>query len=151
MRGWKDAAEDIGALVFQASRTEMCGARGFSIYEPTLAVVLLTSEDVPMARIFTLLHELVHLGLRHGGICDLHDKDVELFCNKAATAALMPSSALINETKLIGNRDPNSWSDANLRVLARKFSVSQQALVLRLVELGEASWDFYIKKRPDFD
>ncbi len=151
LSGWKDAAERSGVMIFQAPRTDMSGARGFSIHQASLPIIALASEDVPVARVFTLMHELAHLGLRKGGICDLHDQDLELFCNKAAAAALMPSSALLAEVSSIGQQDPDNWSDHALRSLARTFSVSEQALVLRLVELGAASWDFYRKKRAEFD
>jgi Zn-dependent peptidase ImmA (M78 family) len=151
LNGWKDAAENSGAIVFQASKRDLNHVRGFSIHADILPVIMLTSEDVPVARAFTLMHELAHVGLREGGVCDLHDGDIELFCNQVAAAVLMPPKELLGEIAAMGNPAKDGWPDAALRKLARLFSVSEQALVLRLVALGAVSWDFYRKMRPEFD
>lgn len=148
---WKRATEANGALVFQASRRDMDGARGFSLHATPVPVVVLSSEDTPTGRSFTLMHELAHLGLREGGLCDLHDRGVEAFCNKVAAATLMPERELRELVKPLRSLRRNDiWPEAPLRKLATTFSVSEQALVLRLVEIGEATLAFYQSKLPEF-
>lgn len=150
LAGWKEAVERLGVLVFQASRKDLGEVRGLSIHADRLPVALLRSADVPVARVFTLMHELVHLGLRQGGVCDLHDANVELYCNQVAAAVLMPRAELLRRVGGV-SATPKSWPDEKLRELARVFSVSEPALVLRLVEVGAATWELYQAKRRDFE
>lgn len=147
---WKDAVERAGVLVFQGARKDLGGSRGLSIWATPLPVVVLASSDTPTGRIFTLMHELAHLALREGGICDLNDNGTEAFCNRVAAAALMPEPALRAEAGAL-SKGRKAWSDAEIDKLARVFSVSAQALVLRLLELGEVSHDFYRSRRSVFD
>jgi Zn-dependent peptidase ImmA (M78 family) len=149
--GWKATVEDRGVLVFQASRKQLGESRGFSLSADTLPVVEVSSEDVPVGRAFTLMHELAHLGLRQGGICDLHDDGIEAFCNKVAAAVLMPEAALRHAVREVGRVAGRPWSDEQIAKLAREFSVSPQALVLRLIDVGEASWEYYRSRRAEFE
>jgi len=151
LNGWKEATETAAVLVFQASKNQMGHARGFSLHADVLPVVVLSSEDVPVARCFTLLHELAHLGLHEGGICDLHDRGIERFCNEVAAAALMPKSELHAEMGALRSSKTASWTDGDIRRLAKAFSVSEQALVLRLCSVGAVSWEFYEHKRGEFE
>lgn len=147
---WKDEVERIGVLVCQASRRDMAGARGFSVHADLLPVIVVSSDDTVRGRIFTLMHELVHLGLREGGLCDFHDDGVEGFCNRVAADALMPEESLRQMVESMRDlRRDGAWSDSALQTLASAFSVSQHALILRLVELGEATRAFYRTKLPE--
>ncbi|WP_437329320.1 ImmA/IrrE family metallo-endopeptidase [Sorangium sp. So ce381] len=148
---WKAAAEKNGVLVFQASKRNMDGARGFSLHAGLMPAVVLSSDDAPTGRAFTLIHELAHLGLREGGLCDLHERGVEAFCNKVAAAVLMPERELrVSVARWKKLSKDGVWPDEPLTKMANTFSVSLQALVLRLVEIGEATAAFYKSKLPEF-
>jgi hypothetical protein len=67
------AVEDLGTLVIQTRDIEIGEWRGFSIVECPYPVIAANSSDWHRPRIFTLLHDLVHLGLQAGGLCDLHE------------------------------------------------------------------------------
>ena len=88
---------------------------------------------MPHGGIFTLLHELTHIMLKEGGICDFHDADVEAYCNRVAGAALFPQESLLRSPTVRNHRgnDPN-WSDAELRDLSRRFGGSREAALVRL-------------------
>jgi Zn-dependent peptidase ImmA (M78 family) len=45
--------------------------RGVSLPGDVLPIVILNGGDAHAGRIFTLLHELTHLLLRQGGVCDM--------------------------------------------------------------------------------
>jgi Zn-dependent peptidase ImmA (M78 family)/transcriptional regulator with XRE-family HTH domain len=137
----KRAAESAGVLVFQGPAADLGDASGFSLHFDVLPVMVLRASDVARRRSFTLLHELVHIGLRVGGLCDLHDEGVELFCNQAGAAALMGAGALRRAMTRLGIK--RSPSQPQLAELAQAFSVSEQALMLRLVSLGNVSLDDY--------
>jgi len=125
---WKSAAETHGVLVFQAPEREIGAARGLSLHDRPLPVIVLRSSDSVPGRVFTLLHELTHLGLRQAAVCDLHDGGLERFCNAVAAAALMPRVDVKRLVSELGG-------DAD-RALARSFGVSEEAMSLRLLGLG---------------
>lgn len=141
--GWREAAERAGVLVLQAPKGDL-DASGVSLHADQLPVVIQASEW-PRRRCFTLLHELAHLGLREGGICDLADVGVERFCNRVAAAALMPSDAVERE---FGRAGPPSTE--RLGKLARAFSVSEEAFAVRLVELRHVDRTYYEGLREYF-
>src|SRR5439155_18167703 len=104
------------------------------------------------ARIFTLLHEVTHIMLNEGGICDLHDADVEAFCNRVAGAALFPKDDLLKNQVVREHRkgDP-IWSDDELVALSRDFGGSREAALVRLLTLGLTTQGFYNRKHKEFE
>ncbi len=44
--------------------------RAFSLYYDVLPVIMVNGSDAPRGRLFSLLHEYVHLLLHTGGLCD---------------------------------------------------------------------------------
>ncbi len=160
---WRAALEAVGVLVFQTGgtkllRVEVEEARGFSLSEQPLPVVVVNGRDAPAARCFTLIHELTHVSLQRGGLCDLHsrtrgrlsDRDrVEAFCNQVAGEVLVPTEELIREPSVSEREKNPSWSDAELRELARRFWVSREVVLRRLLALGLTSERFYRKWRAE--
>ncbi len=150
---WTAALEDTGALVLQTSGIGLDEMRGFSISDPVVPVIVLNGSDAPRGRIFTAMHEWTHLLLNEAGVCDLHDTgnrhddDVERFCNEVAGAILMPASAFEAEPSVRLAGRAGELPDAAIAELANRYSVSQEAVVRRLVSLGATSWDFYMQKR----
>jgi len=116
-----------------------------------LPVVVANIKDAPRGRIFTLIHELVHVMLAVGGICDLHDADEEAFCNQVAGAVLFPKEALLNSTVLRQHpRNNPVWSDIELQELSRKFGGSREAALVRLLTLKLTTQAFYERMRKEF-
>lgn len=156
LRAWIEAVEDLGVMVMRTSEVPLDEMRGFSLAEDEAApVVVLNALDSKRGQIFTLMHEFAHLMLRAGGLCNLLDRpdgeehEVELWCNAVAAAILMPSVSFLNQPNVmpLGVRE---WDDAELRVLSEVFSVSREAVLRRLVELGRVSWDFYMQRRAAY-
>ena len=101
LKGRKAAVEALGVLVFEASRIPTEQMRGVSLSFEHLPVVILNGADSAAGRSFTLMHEMAHLLIRQGGICDLAHSDenspnvqIERFCNAVAAAVLMPTHKL---------------------------------------------------------
>jgi Zn-dependent peptidase ImmA (M78 family) len=159
LKGWREATERIGVLVFQMLRVELEEARGFSIADLPLPVVSVNIKDSANGRTFTLLHELAHLLRRTDGLCDLHDEGAaaqavaEQYCNRAAAAALMPREVVLADdtVRAHGAAAANgSWGDNELRLVARRFAgASQEAVIRRLMDLGLSSQAFYRRKRAE--
>ncbi len=64
--------EDMGILVFRLNIGQD-DVRGFSLTDEAMPVVVVKKSDDVQARLFTLFHELGHILLRQGGVCDLSD------------------------------------------------------------------------------
>jgi Zn-dependent peptidase ImmA (M78 family)/DNA-binding XRE family transcriptional regulator len=165
LKNWIDAVERAGVLVFQISGVEVSEMRGFSLPSRTFPIVAVNGKDSANGRIFTLLHEFVHLLLGQEGVCDLEaewrkstdvpDLDearrIEMFCNHVAGAALIPRQALAS---LVHGRDltsPNrTLNDEAIRTIALKFKVSDETALRRATITGITSEEFYRFKREEF-
>jgi Zn-dependent peptidase ImmA (M78 family) len=154
LREWTRSIESIGALVFQVSDVDVAVFRGFSLSEMPLPIVAINGKDSPHGRVFTMMHELAHLALRMGGLCDLHenadiDGRLETFCNQIAAEALVPDGDLSGLQIVSGHRSV-SWSDEDLNLLSRRYSVSREVVLRRLLTLGRTSQAFYQRKRAEY-
>ncbi len=157
-REWRSLLEHHGILTFQATNLELDEARGFSISLRPLPVVVVNIKDAYRGRIFTLLHEVTHIALNDGGICDLDDNQrrnasarIETFCNRVAGAILFPRSELLAASEVRNHRATDmTWSDSELQSLSRRFGGSRDALLVRLLTLGMTSESFYYKKRDEY-
>ena len=149
--GWRAVLEHAGILTLQATDLPLEEARGFSISLKPLPVVVVNIKDAPRGRIFTLLHELSHVALNEGGICDLHDADTEAYCNQIAGAALFPREALLDSTTVRAHRKGDAtWTDEELRELSRQFGGSREAALVRLVTLKLTTQSFYERMHRRF-
>jgi len=151
-REWRAAFERQAILVFQTSGVPLDEVRGFSSADEAFPFVVVNGKDSPTGRIFTMFHELAHVALRRPGLCDLHqsergtaDDRLEVFCNQIAGAALVPSAALVSQP-IVGKRS-GSWDDRDLRTLARRFGVSREVILRRLLTLGRTTQAFYARTR----
>ncbi|MGB9337190.1 MAG: XRE family transcriptional regulator [Candidatus Acidiferrales bacterium] len=151
LKNWRILFERAGVLTLQATDIQLKEARGFSISLRPLPTVVVNIKDAPRGRIFTLLHEAIHIMLNQGGICDLHDADVEAFCNRVAGAALFPKGPLLQMAVVRGHkkRDP-AWSDSELQEISRQFGGSREAALVRLLTLRLTTQAFYDRARPKF-
>jgi Zn-dependent peptidase ImmA (M78 family)/DNA-binding XRE family transcriptional regulator len=155
---WRSAIEGLGVLVFQAEGVEPAEMRGFSLGEQPLPVVVTNIKESPRGRTFTILHEFIHLMLHEEGLCDLsehaslrpEDRQVEVFANQAAAAALMPRDKVLAEALVRAHHTGAVWSEEELRQLARRYQVSREAMLRRLLTLGRTTQEFYRAKREQF-
>lgn len=156
---WREKLENFGVLVFQITRVDSEEASGFALAEEVLPVVAVNRKDVWGRRVFSLLHEFVHLILRVTGASDLdvdasrppEDARVEVFCNSVAAATLMPQNQFVAEAVI---RDAPSgaieWTDAAINELAERYGVSREAVVRRLLTLKRTTAQFYERKRAQY-
>jgi Zn-dependent peptidase ImmA (M78 family)/transcriptional regulator with XRE-family HTH domain len=154
------AVEQLGILVIHTRDIKIDEMRGFSITEWPYPVIALNGSDWPRPRLFTLLHELTHLGLNAGGLCDLHEEprrgtsaadDVERFCNAVAAAALMPRDRVLADPAVAGASSAYAWSLDELEALSHRYGASSEAVLLRLIGLGKASWELYRTRKVELD
>ena len=155
---WREAMERAGILVFQMTDVAVTEARGFSIFAEKFPAVVVNIKDAVYGRVFTILHELAHLALREGGVCNLledqnvddHSREIEVYCNHVAGAALVPRLELLRDKDVVTKTGEFIWSDEELHILANRYSCSREAVVRRLLICERTSLDFYHKKRRQF-
>ncbi len=154
LNAWRRAVERLGILVFQSGSMSVEEMRGISIPRGPLPVILLNSADSPHGRVFTLLHEFAHILLSNGGHTTSsldgrrkpEDRGLERMSNRFAAAALMPRREFTAEVLL---RHPGAaqGDDDSLRRLASRLKASPEAILRRLLELGQAPHGIYRMKR----
>jgi Zn-dependent peptidase ImmA (M78 family) len=105
------------------------------------------------------MHELVHLVINIGGLCDPQrvrsrgntpDEDVEIFCNHVAGAVLVPALDLLRYPLVTGVTAPREWSDSAIQSLATHFAVSREVVLRRLLILDRTTDEFYERKRAEY-
>lgn len=159
---WINGLENSGVLVMATrgkpgiSRSEM---RAFSLYFDSLPVIVVNGADSIRGRLFSLLHEFAHIALHTAGLCDTvtdlqpttPDRRLEARCNAIAAAALMPRASVLAHPDVLRRRNaPDSWDYETLRAAAAPFGASAEALLRRLLTLGQVSGRFYEKQREEF-
>lgn len=155
LKTWKAAIEQLGVLVFEASNIPLSEMRGFSIPSDKLPIIVLNGGDSPAGRIFTLFHEVTHLLLRDGGVCDLFsaeeekspDAALEIFCNAVAGEFLVPQDVL---RRLAPGDGICHWTDESLSKIAKIFSVSREVVLRRLLIMGRTTKEFYLHMREQY-
>lgn len=128
--------------------------QGFALSDPYAPFIFLNGKDYQAAKIFTLMHELVHIWL---GISAISDQDnmlpstdkTEEFCNAVAAELLVPENELKKITKqLSGKQDM-------INRLASNFKVSTVVIARRLLDVGLMSrkdfFSFYKEEKKKWD
>jgi Zn-dependent peptidase ImmA (M78 family) len=159
---WRAKIEAKGVLVFVMGGPHgplVRQVRGFAIPADRLPVVAVNGRDKTNGRTFTLLHECVHLALGQAVVendttsyqrLPQADRAIEKFCNAVAAAALMPKAELSEAAKRLGKGPSSGWADNEVQMVAERFGVSREAMLVRAVGLGFASPRFYLSKRAQF-
>jgi Zn-dependent peptidase ImmA (M78 family) len=154
---WRAAIENLGILVFQFGKVALSEVRGIALLRTPMSVVGINSKEIPEARCFTALHEVVHLMLAAG-----HQEEpairenrsgeawsnVERFAEIAASHALVPEAALNHE---IAASKVDDWDIQTTRRLARRFRITPLAMATRLRESGYMDWARYQTWKQDWD
>jgi Zn-dependent peptidase ImmA (M78 family) len=154
LNGWRSAVERLGVLVFQVSGVPVQESRGFSAHFDPFPVIALNTKDSPVARCFTLMHELGHLVLHGGAVCDaevmgdVRFNPTEVWCNEFAAEVLVPTDDF--EPRARSFPYDNEWPREALRQLANRYKVSQEVVYRRLLTLGRTTQDAYQKWRASY-
>lgn len=160
LRGWTDKLEAKSILVFHTKDVKPEEMLGFALSEETLPVIVLNGKDEPRRRVFTLLHEFVHLMLGLSGVSDLietvpklqtESERIEVFCNRVAGAILVPDNEILSDSRVAPVEKPSEWTDEIIKSLADRFAVSREVILRRLLILGKTTQTFYEQKRSEYN
>lgn len=161
---WRTAAEGKGILVFLFPGVAIEEARGLALLRRPLPVAAVNSKEIPEARIYTLLHETVHLMLAagHQEVAALQERRparewrrIERFAEIAASHAAVPEAPL----RMLAQQYVSSgWDVTAIRQIARRFRITPLATATRLRESGlmpaaayrnwRRAWDAYVATLP---
>jgi len=143
--------ESLGIAVFQLSLTQD-KLRGFSIVDDEMPIIAIKrGGEQSTAKIFTLFHELGHVLLNEGGLCDLIEDSsiqIEKWCNAFAGEILIPTSELLQMEIVIEHKLKGEmiWAKNDLIELASHFHVGPLAILRSLLENKLTTSQFYKEK-----
>jgi Zn-dependent peptidase ImmA (M78 family)/DNA-binding XRE family transcriptional regulator len=150
---WREHLQKKGLLIL-LKKMPWKDCRGFSLWDGSLLpAIVVNSEDVPAARIFTLFHECAHLILRNTGICTLSAINaIEQWCNRFSGAFLLPATNFTEHIKTYPMAGPNyDWPMGQLARLASYYRVSRSVMALRLQHLGLAVSTYYDRHKGELN
>lgn len=155
LKFWKRTVEAKGILVCQTSvnthlSVELQTARGFCIAQRPFPIIVVNPKDSPYGRIFTIIHELVHIALGESIIQNMNFEEVsfpnfdpiEVFCNQVAAEVLVPQNELLKMVKL-------KVSNKILSEACEYFRVSPEVIMRRLLTFNKISQREYQTFRKD--
>jgi Zn-dependent peptidase ImmA (M78 family)/transcriptional regulator with XRE-family HTH domain len=150
-REWRASIERMGVLVFQFPKVSVTEARGLALLRTPLPAVGINGKELPEVKIYTLLHEVVHLMLAVGNeeapaIRERRPVDewnkVERFAEMAASHAIVSEESLRGMIANLGLRT-EAWSIEAVRRLAKRFRLTPLATATRLRESAYMTWAQY--------
>lgn len=155
LRQWILRCESLGVFVFQASEVDLREMRGFALPDPIAPTVFVNSHDPRPARIFTLMHEFVHLLLGSEGVSNLSisersrsaEQRLEVFCNAVAGEILVPRSDLTGRLRTMDRADD---LDSAIKTLASAYSVSREVIARRMADVTYITKECYREKREQY-
>ena len=142
LKFWKQTVEAKGILVCHTSvnthlSVELETVRGFCVAQRPFPVIVVNPKDSPYGRIFTLIHELVHIALGESAIQNTDFEEItspnldpiEVFCNQVAAEVLVPENELLRMVNL-------ETLEEDLLGISKHFHVSSEVIMRRLLTLG---------------
>jgi Zn-dependent peptidase ImmA (M78 family)/DNA-binding XRE family transcriptional regulator len=151
LEAYIEKVESCGISVFQISLTQD-RLRGFSIVDDVVPIIgIKRGGEQPYSKNFTLFHELGHILLNDGGLCDLSDKTtigIEKWCNALSAEILVPQKDLL-ESSLVQayqRQRQKIWAKQDLITLGNKFHVGPLSILRRLLDNGLTTREFYQEK-----
>lgn len=113
------------------SKVEVQEIRGFAIADKIAPFIFINSYDSDNAKLFTLIHELVHILIGETGISNIYSNntknEVEVYCNKVAAELLIPNKLFIKYWE--------EYKEDNIKnkilKLSKQFPSSQLAIIVK--------------------
>ncbi len=134
----KRKVEDNGVFIQCFSGVDTDVLRGLAISFKKMPVIGINEDDYYPAKSFTIIHELVHIIKRHSVVCNnmynsFSTRVEEIFCNAVAGEVLVPTDEL---KKLLSSIQNSIISLQLIENLSKKFSVSKEVIIRRLLDTG---------------
>lgn len=125
--------------------------RGYAIYDEYAPLVFINSKDTSEnGKIFTLLHEMAHILLKHSGISSYDfELEEEYHCNNIAAEILMPTSTFKIKWVQQDSIQENIERLQDDFKIASSLAIATKALLMKLIDY-EKYKDFKDKQIEQF-
>lgn len=150
LKSWRNAIEESGIYVFKHAFKQK-SISGFCLADHEFPIIYLNNSTTKTRQIFSLFHELAHLLLNVNAITKLDvsyieylpkkEQNIEKFCNALAAEFLIPSVDF--EEQLISTKSIN---EVFIQELARRYHVSREAVLRRMLDRGLVEQSYYETK-----
>lgn len=150
LKVWRNVVEGVGIFVFKHSFKQK-SISGFCLADEEFPVIYLNNSTSKTRQIFSLFHELAHLLLKVNAISKFDDsyiqylpqkeKRIEQFCNALAAEFLMPSADFAVQLETL-----SEINDPSIQALARRYHVSREAVLRRILDRGMVQQAYYEAK-----
>lgn len=133
---WREIIELKDVIILEQDRVKV-GADGMCLYFPQVPIItIFSTNQAPTRKLFTLIHELVHLGLGES-VFDGHilesNHQLERYCNQVAGFVLAPQDVI----EAVYHDDLTL--DENINTIRRSVKASKVAIAIQLKQLGYIS------------
>jgi Zn-dependent peptidase ImmA (M78 family) len=150
---WIKKVEELGILVFQFYNIKPKEMRGYALYYDKLPIIGINHQEHSNGKKFTLFHELAHIIIKKEGISNFDSYSItdkyEKRCNAIAAETLVPTNMLKIKIEDIGGS--REWNDRKIKILKKRFNVSSEVIVRRLLSLKKVSKKYYKEKKEEWD
>ncbi len=157
----KDVLEEKNIMIQQSGISQnktqktinLDECRGYAIYDEYSPLIFINSKDTSEnGKIFTLLHELAHIILKHSGISS-YDFNIEeeYKCNNIASEILMPSEEFNNRwDKNISIEENVKKIDSHFNNIASHLAIITKAMINNFIKYEEYKnlKNIYLNKIP---
>ena len=144
----KDALEEKNIIVQQSGISQnenkksisLEECRGYAIYDEYAPLIFINSKDISEdGKIFTLLHELAHIILKHSGISSYNfNIEEEYKCNNIAGEILMPSQEFKKQwNKNISVNENVDKIYLHFNHIASRFAIITKAMLNNFIKYEE--------------
>lgn len=156
LEAYIEKVESLGIAVFQLNLTQD-KVRGFSLTDEAIPIIgIKRGGEQATAKIFTLFHELGHIILNEGGLCDLSEKstiEIEKWCNAFSGEVIIPTAEILQMGIVIEQRQAGNkiWRLKDLAVLGNYFHAGPLAILRSLLENKLTTSSFYNEKHQTWN
>jgi Zn-dependent peptidase ImmA (M78 family)/DNA-binding XRE family transcriptional regulator len=156
LEAYIERIESLGVAVFQLSLTQD-NLRGFAIVDDIIPIIgIKRGGEQAHSKTFTLFHELGHLILNEGALCDLSLNTrwkIEKWCNEFSAEVLVPASELLQMETVIEyqQQSEKEWKLKDLVELGKYFHVGPLAILRSLFEQQLTTKAFYKEKHEQWN
>ena len=156
LEAYIEKVETLGIAVFQLSLTQD-NLRGFAVVDDVIQIIgIKRGGEQAHSKTFTLFHELGHILLNEGALCDLSFNpqwEIEKWCNAFSAEVLVPTSEFLRMglVRKYQTRGLKLWEKKDLVDLANYFHVGPLVMLRCLFENGLTTKAFYKEKHEKWN
>lgn len=154
-KAWRFSLEKRGIFSFKDSFHDKF-ISGFCLLDDQYPIIFINNSNAFSRQVFTLIHELGHILIGVHGVTDVDerfledmsevDRNLEVWCNAFAAEFLVPSQSFRNDAALY-----QQDGESAIQQIAKKYSVSREVILRRLLDLGLVSSEYYEQKSREWN